>query len=99
MIFRKVIDIDFVTKYSRNIPTSKQEVLRTLRKFLSCKNFELFLFKWSSFKGCHIILFCDKDCDICRMCIDDDKHFNYDMARPEECRNISFDKKEKVILK
>jgi len=33
------------------------------------------------------------------MCYDDDKHFAYDMNRPEYARNILFDKKEKIVIK
>lgn len=98
-MFRKVLDIDFTSKYSNKPILGKDHIIKIFSKLLLCKNFDHLKFFWSSFKGCHIILFCKKNCDICRMCYDDDKHFNFDEKRPEYARNIVFDKKEKVKIK
>ena len=98
LLYRKVLDIDFTSKYSRLPPKDEDFICHMLGKIFHCKNFHYCHFKYSSFKGCHIELFCLKDCDICRMCYDDDKHFAYDMNRPEYARNILFDKKEKIKI-
>lgn len=97
-MFRKVLDIDLVTKYSRLPPKSEDETDFMVEKISRCPSFIDLEIKLSSYKGFHIILFCKKDCDICRMCYDDDKHFAYDMNRPEYARNILFDKKEKIKI-
>lgn len=97
-IFRKVLDIDFTSKYSKLKPKDKEYVEHIIRKIFKCKNFLNMEAKESSFKGCHITLYCSIDCDVCRMCYDDDKHFAYDMNRPEYARNILFDKKEKIKI-
>lgn len=99
-VFRKVLDIDLISgKYSKEIPKTKNDLNRIIQKItVLCSDFLYHKFEWSSFKGCHIILFCQKDCDICRMCYDDDKHFAYDEARPEYARNICFTEKVKIKI-
>lgn len=98
-MFRKVLDIDLISgKYSKEIPKTKEDILRIIQKIGLCKNFIYHDFEWSSFKGCHIILYCSVNCDICRMCYDDDKHFAYDEARPEYARNICFTEKVKIKI-
>jgi len=99
LTFRKVLDIDLTSKYSRFKPKDDEYLEHMINKISECP----FLFDLkinpSSFKGFHVELFCSIDCDICRMCYDDDKHFAYDMNRPEYARNILFDKKEKIKIK
>jgi len=97
-LFRKVLDIDLTSKYSKLPVKSEDEIDFMIEKIAECKNFIDLKIKPSMFKGFHIILFCSVDCDICRMCYDDDKHFAYDMNRPEYARNILFDKKEKIKI-
>jgi len=97
-IFRKVLDIDLTSKYSRLPPKSEEYLEHIIEKIAECPFFINCKIKLSSFKGFHIILFCSINCDICRMCYDDDKHFAYDLNRPEYARNILFDKKEKIKI-
>lgn len=96
--FRKLLDIDFTDKWNKFKPKDKEFIIRLLTKIIKCKNFLGHNFKYSSFKGCHIELFCRIDCDICRMCYDDAKHFEYDMNRPDYARNIAFASKEKIKI-
>lgn len=98
MLFRKVLDVDLTSKYSRFRPKDKEFVLRMADKITRCPFCFRFKIKLSSFKGYHIEIFCSVNCDICRICYDDDKHFAYDLNRPEYARNILFDKKEKIKI-
>jgi len=98
LIYRKVLDIDLITKYSKLPPKNEDFIERIIEKTAKCPFFVDSTVKLSSFKGFRIFLFCSIDCDICRMCYDDDKHFAYDLNRPEYARNISFDKKEKIKI-
>lgn len=100
MLFRSVLDIDLIeNKYSRFAPKTKEEINNILNKISSCKFCgKKPKIKSSSFKGFHVILWCHKKCDVCRICYDDCKHFDYDSNRPEYARNILFDEKVKVIV-
>lgn len=97
-IFRKVLDIDLTSKYSRLPPKSEDEIDFMIQKIVKCPFFDDLKIKLSSHKGFHVILFCRVDCDICRICYDDEKHYAYDMNRPEYARNILFSKKERVKI-
>lgn len=99
-IFRKVLDIDLISgKYSKSIPKSESEIEHCIEKMAKCPFFVDLKISLSSFKGFHVILYCSIDCDVCRMCYDDDKHYAYDMARPKYARNIVFSKKEKIRVR
>jgi len=98
MLFRTVLDIDFTSKYSKLPPKNEDFIERIIDKVSKCPFFVNCKINLSSFKGFHITLFCSVNCDICRMCYDDDKHFAYDLNRPEYARNILFDKKEKIKI-
>lgn len=99
MKHRTTLDIDLIpSKYSCSIPKSEQFILDMLKKICQCKNILGYSVRPSSFKGYHIELFCKIECDICRMCYDDEKRFCYDMNRPYYARNIFFESKEKVII-
>lgn len=98
MLFRKVLDIDLTSKYSRFRPKNKEFIKRILDKIGKCPYCLGHEITASSFKGFHVTVHCSIDCDICRMCYDDDKHFAYDLNRPEYARNILFDKKEKIRI-
>lgn len=99
LIFRKVLDIDLIqNKYSTLPPKTKKDLIKMFFKIRQCPNFVYYTVKDSSFKGFHVELYCLIDCDICRMCYDDDRHFAYDLNRPEYARNILFDKKEKIKI-
>lgn len=97
-MYRTTLDIDFMSKYSKLRPTSNLEVEKMINKILLC-DFCIKINKYpSSFKGIHLEIFCDIKCDVCRMCYDDDRRFAYDQNRPEECRNILFEKKVKIKI-
>jgi len=99
MLFRTVLDIDLIkNKYSSEKPKDKQFMDRIIEKIKGCKNNVYVKVKSSSFKGFHIEVFCKIKCDICRMCYDDDKHFAYDLNRPDYARNILFDEKEIIRI-
>lgn len=87
MLFRTTLDID---------KNDKEYVGRILEKIGNCKNFINLKIYESKSKGFHIILFCNKKCDICRMVYDDSTRFYYDSYRPEWARNILFDKTEEI---
>lgn len=95
-MYRKVLDIDLTTKYSRLPPKTKEYFARMMTKIRNCPNYCYSVTKPSNSKGYHVILYCAIDCDICRLCFDDDRHFAYDMARPEYARNVLFDRKERI---
>lgn len=99
IMYRKVLDIDLTTKYSKLPIRTENEIEHIIDKIARCPFFIDLEVHLSSFKGFRIFIFCSINCDICRLCYDDDKHFAYDMNRPEYARNISFDKKEKVAIK
>lgn len=98
MIYRKALDIDLTSKWSRFRPKDNEFLNRMIDKILMCKHLVKLEKTPSSFKGFHLILFCNKDCDICRLCYDDTRHLAYDMNRPEWARNILFQSKEKIKI-
>lgn len=51
----------------------------------------------SDSKGYHLIFFCKKDCDVCRLLFDDSKRFMMDFDRIEERKNVMFDDKHVKI--
>lgn len=85
--YRTTLDID---KNNRDF------ISRVITKILVCKNNISMEVSNSSFKGVHIILFCKKECDICRIVYDDFRRLAYDLNRPEYARNILFQKKERL---
>lgn len=50
--------------------------------------------KDSSSKGYHILMICNKKCDICRFVFDDAKRYEIDLGREERFKNVIFDNKE-----
>lgn len=52
--------------------------------------------KPSATKGYHFILKCFIKCDVCRIVFDDFRRFAYDQNRPENARDILFDRSEKI---
>ena len=86
-LFRTTLDID----------TNNKEIIeRVFKKISKCKNLKEFYVKPSGFKGYHFILFCDKKCDVCRLCYDDSRRFAYDQNRPPFAQNILFNKIEEI---
>ena len=68
-------------------------------KILNCKFCLDIIVTYSSLKGVHIIIYCNKKCEICRFVYDDFRRFAYDQNRPYYARNILFQEKEVVRLK
>ena len=81
-MFRTTLDID---------TNNKEFIGRILSKIIQCKHLIEYKIKESNLKGYHVILFCDKKCDVCRMCYDDQKRFNFDQNRPDYLQNVLFD--------
>lgn len=98
-MFRKTLDIDLTSKWSRFKPKDKEFMLKMIYKITNCPFCSHLKINQSSFKGYHITLFCKKDCDICRLCYDDTRRLAYDLSRPKYARNILFEKKERIIIK
>ena len=96
LLFRTTLDIDFTSKWSRLKPKDKEFIKKIIDKISECPFLFQLKFRLSSSKGCHIELFCNKNCDICRLCYDDDRRFSYDQNRPEWARNILFDAIEDI---
>ena len=81
-LFRITLDID---------TNNKEFIKRVLEKIIkSCKFLSNFNVRHSAFKGFHIVLFCERKCDICRMVYDDFRRLAYDLNRPEYARDILF---------
>lgn len=97
-MFRTTLDVDFTDKWNKFKPKDKEFLIKMLFKISECPYYINHNFKYSSYKGCHITLFCSRKCDICRLCYDDIKRIAYDSARPEYARNILFETKEKIKI-
>lgn len=68
----------------------KEGVERILHKILGRYCCQGAIVKPSAHKGSHIILFCSKKCDECRIVFDDTERFRRDMKRPDRRRNVLF---------
>ena len=88
-LFRTTLDID---------TTNKDFIEHTIKKILNCKYCDELYRRDSCFKGVHIIIFCVKECEICRFTYDDVRRFAYDQNRPYYARNILFQEKEIIKL-
>jgi len=81
-LFRTTLDID---------TNDKEFIERAIMKIrLLCKSNKVLVFRDSSFKGVHVILACNKKCEICQFVYDDFRRFAYDRNRPYYARNILF---------
>jgi len=87
-------------KCTLDIDTANKSFIKHITdKILSCKNCLEILLSYSSFKGVHIVIYCNKECEICRFVYDDFRRFAYDQNRPYYARNILFQEKEIMRLK
>ena len=89
MDYRTTLDID---------TNDKEFTERMLAKIATCKHLIYLKIKESPCKGYHITILCDKECDMCRLCFDDERRFYFDSFRPEWAKNILFDKKEIIEI-
>lgn len=86
-LFRSTLDVD---------TNDKEFIVRLISKIIvNCKIKNKHLIEWdmkeSNLKGYHFVLLCNRKCDICRMCYDDPKRFNFDQNRPDYMQNVLFD--------
>lgn len=87
MVYYNSLDLDKVTKEELSVIVAKI----TIRK--CCKAIQV---KDSFSKGYHILLTCERECDICRLAFDDQKRLEMDSNRDRKFQNTLFDEKEYV---
>lgn len=46
-----------------------------------------------TYKGYHLIIYCYRDCDLCRLVFDDQDRYTMDLRRPRHLRNILWTEK------
>ncbi len=78
---RSTLDLDFC---------SKEDLFRVLFKIAQCPSLLDFEKRESFLKGYHVILWCSKSCDVCRLVFDHDSRFAKDCDREPRCRNVLF---------
>lgn len=84
------IDLDIHPNFINN----GKEILKKITDFItSCELCIRIQIKDSNSKGYHILFFCKKECDICRLLFDDSKRFMMDYDRFKERQNVMFDAK------
>lgn len=88
MSFRSTLDID---------TNDRENIQHIIYKIFYCNNLIHTELKPSDSKGFHVILWCSKECDICRLVYDDFRRFAYDQKRPKYARNILFEKKIRIV--
>ncbi|MFZ1990344.1 MAG: hypothetical protein WAW96_11305 [Alphaproteobacteria bacterium] len=91
MMKLNTIDLDIHPNHITEGKFLLDKVLKFLINCESCLGVEEP--KDSDSKGYHIIFYCKKDCDICRLLFDDSKRFMMDYDRIEERKNVMFDAK------
>lgn len=79
--YYQTIDLDYC---------DKEGTERILHKILGRNCCQGAAVKPSAHKGYHIILFCSRKCDECRLIFDDTERFRRDMKRPDRRRNVLF---------
>lgn len=77
----------------------KEFVDAVLRKIYACKDLFKLEISPSLQKGIHIKLFCDINCEKCRIVFDDETRFFYDQFRPERSQNVLWSKKKPLFLR
>ncbi|MCS7367273.1 MAG: hypothetical protein NDF52_05285 [archaeon YNP-WB-062] len=86
--YYSTIDLDYC---------DKGKLARIIAKIIQCK----WLIKVKvrdTNKGYHLILFCKRKCELCRMAFDDQTRFFADFNRPLYLRNILWTRKRPVLL-
>ena len=87
--FRITLDVD---------TTDKDLITHIYMKIHNCKYCVNVERTFSSFKGVHFVIYCTRECEICRFVYDDFRRFAYDANRPYYARNILFQEKEIIKL-
>jgi hypothetical protein len=85
MVYFNTLDIDNGDK------ANLERILNKISQNKCCLDLKL---KDSSNKGYHILITCDRKCDICRIVFDDQKRLEMDSLRQEKFRNTLFTEKE-----
>lgn len=84
------IDIDF---NAINPYHGKEYLDRIVKLITNCENCKGIQIKDSDSKGFHLFVYCNKECDLCRLVFDDSKRYMMDYDRFEERKNVMFDAK------
>lgn len=75
---------------------NKEQITKIYNKIIKCRNLTEIDIEFSELKGVHIKLWCNQNCEICRIVFDDETRFHYDQYRPEYSQNVMFDTKEQL---
>lgn len=79
--------------------TDKKNLENIICKILKCEYLLKMLYEPSKRKGFHIRMFCNKNCDMCRLLFDDSTRFYFDQFRPESLQNILHQETELIVIK
>lgn len=85
------IDLDIHPNYINNGKAILNKIISFISNCEGCLGIEPP--KDSDSKGYHIIFYCNKNCDMCRLLFDDSKRFMMDYKREENRKNVMFDAK------
>lgn len=77
------LDLDFC---------GREQMVTTIVKVAMCKDHGSIIVS-DSLKGYHLLFYCSKDCDDCRLVFDDQERYARDRKRPWWSRNVLFDRK------
>lgn len=91
MSYLVTIDLDWDYRRTGRA-VSWEDALRILFKIVRCRHCRRAVLKASPLKGYHIILYCDIDCDLCRLLYDDERRYEMESRQPWRRRNVLFDK-------
>ena len=81
--YYNTIDLDGIDKNELG------HIVEKIYRKKCCKTIEV----RDTFKGYHLIIYCRKDCDLCRLLYDDQNRYTMDLRRPKHLRNILWTEK------
>jgi len=91
MIWINTIDLDKpYPRWKTGFP--KPLLNKIIYKISKCKYLKEIQVRDSRNKGYHIILYCKRDCDLCRLVFDDQDRYARDLFRKPITRNVLFTK-------
>ena len=91
LIKYNTIDLDIYPNYITNGKELLNKVFNFIINCSGCEKIEPV--KDSDSKGYHLIFYCNRDCELCRLLFDDSKRFMMDYDRFEQRKNVMFDDK------
>ena len=91
LIKYNTIDLDIYPNYITNGKELLNKVFNFIINCNGCEKIEPV--KDSDSKGYHLIFYCNRDCELCRLLFDDSKRFMMDYDRFEQRKNVMFDDK------